>query len=80
MTLDDVNGLAPTDPLWARLEIRAEDTSQSGGAGLGRTITDTGISLNGLIEILSRPPPSPQSRWVTDTGPVTLEALRGVRR
>jgi hypothetical protein len=81
MALTDLNGLSPTDPLWAHLEIRAEDVSASGTVPFARgAVTDNGISLNNLIEILSRPPPSPQSRWGVDAGPVTLEALRAVRR
>jgi hypothetical protein len=81
MALTDLNGLSPTDKLWARLEVRAEDLSPSNAVPFTHgAVTESGISLNGLLELLSRPPPSPQSRIVSDAGPVTLEALRAVRR
>ena len=77
----DVTGLPPKDPLWARLEVRAQDETRESGALFGKgNITESGISLNSLIEIFSRPPPSPQSHWVVETGPLRLEDLQGHRR
>jgi len=81
MTIADLTGLAPAEPLWARLEVRAQDGTKDNSALFGRSaITDSGISLNNLVEIFSRPPPAPQAHWSLETGPVTLESLRGRRR
>lgn len=77
----DVSGIPSSQPLWARLEVRAQEAPRDGSLPFGRgNITDSGISLNSLIEIFSRPPPSPQARFVMDAGPITLDALRGRRR
>jgi hypothetical protein len=77
----DITGIPPTEPLWARLEIRAQGPPRDGAVPAGRGhITETGISLTSLIEIFSRPPPSPQPHWEADVGPVTLDALRSRRR
>src|SRR5215471_2565901 len=54
MALTDLNGLSPTDKLWARLEIRAEDVSSRETLPFAHgAVTESGISLNTLIEILS---------------------------
>lgn len=75
----DMTGVNPNAPLWARLEIRAEDAKE-GGLPFGRgNITDSGISLTGLIEILSRPAATTQPHWQVEAGPVTLDELRRVR-
>jgi hypothetical protein len=76
----DITGLSPAEQLWARLEVRAQDESRESGNVFGRgNITETGISLNSLIEIFSRPPPSPQAHWVLEAGPLKLEDLRSRR-
>jgi len=65
--------------LWARLEIRAED-SKDGGLPFGRgNITDSGISLTSLIDIFNRPPAVTQTHFNVETGPVTLDELRHSR-
>jgi hypothetical protein len=80
MAIEDVSGISLTEPLWARLEVRPQDPTRYSGLPFGRgNITDSGISLNSLVEIFSRPPPTPQSRFVLEAGPVTLAELR-VRR
>jgi len=80
MTMD-ITGIPTSEPLWARLEIRAQDPPRDGTAPFGRgNITESGISLNNLLAIFTRPPPSPQSHWEADVGPVTLDALRLRRR
>jgi len=77
----DVTGLSATEPLWAHLDIRAEDEGRGPGGLFGKgNISESGISLNSLIEILSRPPPSPQAHWQLDAGPLKLEDLRNHRR
>ena len=76
----DVTGLSDKEPLWARLEIRAED-GKSGGLPFGRgNITDSGISLTSLIEIFSQPAAVTQPHFTVETGPVTLDELRSGRR
>ena len=75
----DVSGVGPNVPLWARLEIRAED-GKEGGLPFGRgNITDSGISLTSLIEIFSRPAATTQPHWWVEAGPMTLEELRRSR-
>jgi hypothetical protein len=61
-------------PLWVRLEIRAEDPKETESV-----IGEPGISLSRLLELLSRPPKSPQSRMVLENGPFTLSDLRRIR-
>lgn len=76
----DVTGVGANEPLWARLEIRAQDGKEA-GLPFGRgNITDSGISLTSLIEIFSRPAATTQPHWQVETGPVTLDELRRVRR
>jgi hypothetical protein len=75
----DVSGVGGKEPLWARLEIRAED-SKDGGLPFGRgNITDSGISLTSLIDVFSRPPAVTQTHFNVETGPVTLDELRRSR-
>jgi hypothetical protein len=75
----DVSGVGAKEPLWARLEIRAEDT-KDGGLPFGRgNITDSGISLTSLIDIFNRPPSVTQAHFNVETGPVTLDELRHSR-
>ncbi len=72
----DVTGVSANEPLWARLEIRAQDGKEA-GLPFGRgNITDSGISLTSLIEIFSRPAKTAQPHWTVETGPVTLDELR----
>lgn len=75
MSITDLNGIAPTQQLWATLEIRAEDERESRLFGRDN-ITDSGISLTSLIERFSKPSKANQPRWVLEAGPVTLEQLR----
>src|SRR5579862_8626885 len=72
----ELPGISPAEPLWARIEIRAEDGKDGPLFGRG-TVSDSGISLTGLIEIFSRPARAQQSRWGPyDAGPFTLEDLK----
>ena len=76
----DISGVRPDEPLWARLEIRAEEVKEA-GLPFGRgSITDSGISLTPLIEIFSRPAATTQPHWNIEAGPVTLDELRRGRR
>jgi hypothetical protein len=60
----DTSGLSGSEPLWARLEIRAEDPPRD-GSPLGDSVNSSGISLLPLIELLGRP---------AGSQPVTLES------
>ena len=76
----DVNGIRADEPLWARLDIRAEEVKEA-GLPFGRgSISDSGINLTPLIEIFSRPATATQPHWIEETGPVTLDELRRGRR
>ena len=75
MSVVDVSGIAANQPLWARMDIRAEDEKDSRLFGRDN-ISDQGISLTSLIERLSRPPKASQPHWELEAGPVTLEQLR----
>jgi hypothetical protein len=71
----DLNGVPANQPLWAKLEIRAEDERESRLFGKDN-ITDAGINLTSLIERFSRPPRTTQQHWTLEGGPKTLEELR----
>lgn len=75
MTMTDLVGVASNQPLWARMEIRAEDEHERRLFGRDN-ITDEGISLTSLVEKFSRLPQATQLRWMLEAGPVTLEQLR----
>jgi len=75
----DVSGLAGNEPFWARVDIRAQDGKP--GPLFGReSITESGISLNSLIDIFSRPAQREQPHWTLDAGPMTLDELKRSRR
>ncbi len=79
----DVTGMGDSEPLWVRLEIRAEDGKDGGlfGRGGRGSVSEAGISLSSLIEIFSRPAQQ-QSHWGPyDIGPFTVDELkRSIRR
>jgi|SRR5271156_4190981 len=74
----DTTGLSGTEPLWARLEIRAEDPPRD-GSPFGDSVNSSGISLTTLIEIFGRPAGS-QQHWELDSPPAfTLNELKPTR-
>jgi hypothetical protein len=79
----DLTGVGGSEPLWVRLEIRAEDGKDGGlfGRGGRGSVSDAGISLSNLIEIFSRPAQQ-QSHWGPyDIGPFTVDELKhSIRR
>jgi len=79
----DASGISGSEPLWVRLEIRAEDSKDGGlfGRGARGSVSDSGISLSSLIEIFSRPAQQ-QSHWGPyEFGPFTVDELkRSIRR
>jgi hypothetical protein len=73
MSIVDLGGIAVNQPLGS-LDIRAEDAGES--RLFSPDITDAGISLNGLIELFSKPSRATQAHWALEAGPLTLEQLR----
>jgi hypothetical protein len=66
----DLAHVPANKPIWVRLEIRADDPKD------GPNIIGDGISLGALIDIISRPPRTPQQRWIAETEALTLADLR----
>jgi hypothetical protein len=75
MSVLDLSGVPANQPLWASLDIRAEDESES-RLFSRNDISDAGISLKPLLELFSKPSRATQEHWTFETGPVTLEQLR----
>lgn len=75
----DVSGLSSNEPFWAHVEVRAQDGKLAPLFGR-ESISESGISLNSLIEIFSRPAQKEQSHWTLDNGPLTLDELKRSRR
>lgn len=73
----DTTGLSGSEPLWARLEIRAEDPPRDGSL-LGDSVNSSGISLTTLIEIFGRAPGA-QPHWTLDYPQFTLDSLKSTR-
>jgi hypothetical protein len=75
----DVTGVRDTEPLWARLDIRAEDPPRNGSL-LAGSVSESGVSLtNGLtslVELFSRPPQLAQPHWPLSSEKFTLAELR----
>ncbi len=66
------SSISPDKPFWMRLEVRVED-------GKGRAdpvVGETGLSLTGLVERLSRPSRSDQASWSLEAGPLRLKDLK----
>ena len=75
MTMNPV-GITDTEKFWAKVEIRIPPPDGKIGNPLGsETITESGINLNSLIELFSRPPAT-QFHWETEAGPMTLEEVK----
>jgi hypothetical protein len=75
MTMNPV-GITDTEKFWAKVEIRIPPPDGKIANPLGsETITETGINLNSLIELFSRPPAT-QFHWETEAGPMTLEEVK----
>lgn len=63
-------GLQPTRPFWLRFELRATSPKE-----MSRVMGDSGISLSGLVEILSRRPGLDEPYWMRSAGPLRLSDL-----
>jgi hypothetical protein len=72
----DAMGLGNTEPFWVRLDVRAQP-ARTNAPLFGRdSVSESGISLNGLVEIFSRPAQTDQPRWMIEVGPLTLNEIR----
>jgi hypothetical protein len=69
----DLTGIAPGQPIWAEMDIRAVDDRD---ARLFADITESGINLTPLLELFARPPRTEQPHWKLEAGPYTIEQLR----
>ena len=70
----DVSGVPDNQPLWAHMEIRAQDERNS---GLFRgKVSEEGINITDLVELLAGRPSAGQPHWELDAGPKTLAELR----
>ena len=74
----DVSGLAGNELFWARVDIRTQDGKLAPVFGR-ESITESGISLNSLIDLFSRPAQKEQPHWTLDSGPLTLDELKRSR-
>jgi hypothetical protein len=63
-------GLAPERPFWLQFELRAASPRE-----ISRLMGDSGISLSGLVEILSRKPGPDDPYWMRSAGPLRLSDL-----
>ena len=68
-------GIAPSQSLWVRLEVRSVDPKES-----APLFGDAGMSLARLIDLFSHPPRSGQQRWTLEAGPVRLSEIRSMTR
>jgi len=72
----DPGGVSETEKLWARVEVRVPPPDGHSAIPFGRdSISESGINLNGLIELFSRPPAT-QFHWTTEAGPLTLADIK----
>jgi len=60
-----------SEPVWVGLEIRTADTRQD-----TELFSAGGISLIGLVDLLSRPARPGEMRWSLETGPLMLHEVR----
>ncbi len=67
----DLTHIAGDRPIWVRLEMRSENSSETAGI-----IGEPGISLSGLIELFSHPVKNQQVRIVEERGPISISDLR----
>ena len=64
-------GMAPDQPFWLHFELRPATALELSGV-----VDDSGISMTGLIEALSRKPGGPdEDHWSLDAGPLRLAGL-----
>jgi hypothetical protein len=64
-------GIAPDRPVWLRLDLRVADMKDQADM-----VGDTGVSIRGLIDTLSRPARMLQQNWTVDVPPFRLGDLK----
>jgi hypothetical protein len=57
--------------IWVRLEVRAAEPKEDESL-----VDDAGLSLNYLIDLLSKPSRKESNRWTLEAGPVRMASLR----
>jgi hypothetical protein len=67
----DASRFALDQQIWVRLELRMEDTHDTGGL-----IGEAGISISRLIDLFSKPARPSQDHWQLDAGPFRLMDLK----
>ena|SRR5437868_8966314 len=69
----NASGIAPDKPVWLRLELRVADLKDQADM-----VGDTGLSIRGLVDTLSRPAHTLQPHWTVDVPPFRLGDLKKV--
>jgi hypothetical protein len=67
----NTSGIAPDKPVWLRLDLRVADLKDQADM-----VGDTGLSIRGLVETLSRPARTLQPHWTVDVPPFRLGDLK----
>ena len=65
------SGIGPSQWLWVRLEVRSVEPKEA-----PPLFSDSGVSLNRLIDLFSHPPRTGQQRWTLEAGPLRLSDIR----
>ncbi len=67
----DASRIPLDQQVWVRLELRIEDSHDTGGL-----LGEPGISISRLIDLFSRPARPSQDHWQLDAGPFRLTDLK----
>jgi hypothetical protein len=67
----NTSGIAPDRPVWLRLDLRVADLKDQADM-----VGDSGLSIRGLIDTLSRPARTLQKNWTVDVPPFRLGDLK----
>jgi hypothetical protein len=67
----NTSGIAPDRPVWLRLDLRVADLKDQ-----AEMVGDTGLSIPGLIDTLSRKARALQPHWTLDVPPFRLGDLK----
>jgi hypothetical protein len=67
----NTSGIAPDRLVWLRLDLRVADLKDQ-----ANMVDDSGLSIRGLIDTLSRPARTLQPHWTVDVPPFRLGDLK----